>query len=469
MNATSNKTSPIAALRIHLIKQLSRGAARPGEPTSSETSVSATTVEDLIALETEYDKYTRTIQTLIWGSALVLGLVGLVMTLSVWANGRATAVPLLLAHINGDDALAAFGILAAIVLALQIITRTPPMQQPDREFEARKRVMSLLAVFLVIISLGLGVYLAVQNTAAATFATFDPVRSFGPVVGGFILALLAADAASADVRSREFETRHAQMVLSAMRLREQETSLQAGVRRSLRRRDRVFDIALLVVIPVLIVLVLNLSVGSRDGGQVIVSALLISGYCAAIYGVVYETFVTASRGTWSFIEASFVMPVFVFLVFGLSIAFAIIESSTAESWAARTAGGLLWFFAVTAVPAALAWFLTRAGGEKARRGLLRDIAVSRVASQLRTVEDRMARTTSTIAWNKVAIASFVISPLFPFGAILGMVARRQIVLAKREGSSQRGSRLAAAAIVVSCCVPVLLIAGLLAIVIANPS
>ncbi|WP_139368728.1 hypothetical protein [Agreia bicolorata] len=189
----------------------------------------------------------------------------------------------------------------------------------------------------------------------------------------------------------------------------------------------------------------------------------------AIYGVVYDTFVAAARGTWSFLEASFAMPVLVFVVFALTLITAIVENSTEENWAARAAGGLLGFIAATTAPAAAAWFLTRAGSPKRRRGLLRDIAVSRATAQLQAAEDRVARTTSSIPWNKVAIASFVVSAVFPFGAILGTVARRQIALAKREGSKQRGSGLAAAAVVISCCAPVLVMIGLVVVVVIDPA
>jgi hypothetical protein len=469
MKRNNATVSPLRTLRTYLSRRLNTEVTEPEVPVTSGSGAQAAAVEDLIAVETEYDKYTRTLQTLVWGSVIVIGSLCLIVALPLWMNGGEPAVPLLWDHVDGDDALAAFGILAAIILALQVITRTPPTQQPDREFEARKKVMSLLAIFLVVISLGLGGYLAVQNMIAATTGVFDPVRTFGPAVGGAILAVLAADAASADSRRSSPQDRAAQNARYAMRLREQVKSLHAGIGRAPTRIERAIDIAMLVTVPAVILLVLDLRTPPEDVAQGLVSAFVLCGYCAAVYGVVYDTFVAATRGTWSFVEASFVMSVIVFVVLALSLFIAITETSTEENWAARSAGGLLGFFVVTAGPAAVAWFLIRAGGHDSRRGLLRDIAFTRATAQLRAAEDRVTKTPTIAPWNKVAIAGFVVSGLFPFGAILGTVARRQIAVSSKGGSPQRGSRLAAAAIVISCCVPVLLIAGLVVVMIVNPS
>ena len=454
------------AMRAHLSRRPNRDGVEAPAP-ASDRGVS--TVDDLIELETEYDQYTRSLQRAIWVGVLVLGLAGLFVVLPTWMSGGTAKVPLVLIHINGDLGLAAFGILAAIVLALQVMVRTPSARQPDREFEARKKVLGLMAMFLVVINLGLGGYLFIQNSVAATLGVVDAVRTFGPLVGGIILAVLAADAASVVSRSSASKDRNAQDVRNAMRLREQVKALRSGSGRPLVWSERVVDVALLLVIPALIVLVLDLAATPSGIGQGIISGLIISGYCAAIYGVVYENFVAAARGTWSFLEATFVMPVIVFVAFALTLLAGITENSTAENWAARTAGGLLAFVAATVFPAATAWFLIRAGDENRRRGLLRDIAIWRAAAHLRTAEDHVTSTTSSIPWNKVAIASFVVSPAFPFGAILGTVARQQIADANLEGSKQRGSRLAAAAIVISCCVPLLVMIGLFVIIIVDPA
>ncbi|SKA97692.1 hypothetical protein SAMN06295879_2425 [Agreia bicolorata] len=257
-------SSPLRALRTYLSK---RSSSIVLEDQTPATDTTASKVEDLIAMETEYDHYTRSLQFAIWVSVLVLGLASLFLALPTWLSGGAAAVPIVLIHINGATGLAAFGILAAIVLALQVIVRTPPAQQADREFEARKKILSLMAMFLVVMSLGLGGYLAIQNTIASTLGTFDLIRTFGPVVGGVTLAVLAADAASAARRSNGSKDRQAQYARYAMRLREQVKALKSGSSRPLTWSERAVDFSILVAIPLLIVLVLDLSATPKGIGR----------------------------------------------------------------------------------------------------------------------------------------------------------------------------------------------------------
>lgn len=119
----------------------------------------------------------------------VLGLfLGYLKLMASYGNGPQINIPLL----STGTALGSSGILAGLITALQVAVRSGAKGAPT----ARRQFLAKTAGVLMLASVALGTYVGMQFILTAPHVV-EPVRMFGPMLGGALLAMLAADAAAA--------------------------------------------------------------------------------------------------------------------------------------------------------------------------------------------------------------------------------------------------------------------------------
>lgn len=471
--ASSKRDRRFSALVIRLTRRPSApppAPPLPPFPPLQEKALTLTSPEEaavrrLSAVETEYDAYTRELQRVITSSVAALALLALyLVTVSASPTSSLHFKP---AHISSGTAMGVFGILTAIVLGLQLTTRTPPPIEQELEFSARQKFLALLAFFLTMTCLGLGGYVSVQNLFARGLS--DPLASLGPVLGGIVLAFFAADAATAGTRAVNTETvKNAQHVRWVNTLKKRAVTLSTGSIRP-TKRQKITDTMVLILVPAAVAVGLEIRFPHGNFLPAVLATVIYVTSCCLVYLVVYSTFVNAVRGTWSFVDPAFVMPVLVFVVYALALLTEITSLSASSNWAARSAGGLLVLLSLTVIPGTTAAiFVGLLGGTK-RRGVLRHYALKRAWAQYRRVEAKQRTNAAKAPRNKLAIAALVVSPMFPFGIVLGKVALEQIRGAAAAESPQRGARMATTGIVISWVILTVTVAALVAVIILNPN
>lgn len=93
--------------------------------------------------------------------------------------------------LSSNSGLMGMAILATIIVALQIAVRNPsPFDGEDRGM-GRARALEFIAAICGSAAMAIGIAVAIRS---ASDGNLDPLHVLGPVVGGFLLAALAADA-----------------------------------------------------------------------------------------------------------------------------------------------------------------------------------------------------------------------------------------------------------------------------------
>lgn len=149
-----------------------------------------------LAILREQERYWATLGRHVMGAAFPLAGIAILAGVGELSRGSATDIALRF-EISTGSALGALGILATIIVALQIAVRTPGDDPDDAVPEqlARQRVLESLAEVA-----GMAAIAVAVATAIANFPVDDVVdipAQFGPPFGGLLLAVLAADAACA--------------------------------------------------------------------------------------------------------------------------------------------------------------------------------------------------------------------------------------------------------------------------------
>lgn len=418
----------------------------------------------LAAVESAYDDYTTRMQRLLAaGATLAVGVLALVCFV-LWVAGSSAHAPSFpVEPVDDGVALGIFAILATVVGAVQLSARASVPMLSESANAARRRFLSAIAAMLVPVAIGLGVCVALPALAGAPYS-LDLVRLILCPAGGVLVAVFAADAAMAHDDRDEF--------VQSMRSEQRRAELRA----------RVLDLSLgttrehpavtagwwivVGVVPVSIGIVLGAVLGGT--GFALLAGVALAMLCgAAAYAVVYDVYVNAARNTWSYLSP----PTMLAFPVVLSVCATVVatgigaEGIYIRSLAVRLLASILMF----ALPAALAVFLL--GPSRGPRRIFRNIALRTSAGSLVRAIRNAERRPERARLNKLARASLWLSPVFPFGFVLGARAKAQIAAAGVDEAGHalaRGRGIATAAQVVSSLalgIPVVL---LVAIVVIDP-
>ncbi|UCR87930.1 hypothetical protein [Mycetocola spongiae] len=169
-----------------------------------------------LAILREESRYWKTMGRHVLGAAYPLTGVLILAGVGDLSRASSTDVDFQLS-ISGSSALGGLAILATIIVALQIAVRTSDAseEKPERLI-ARQRILEALAEIcgMAAITIGLCAVLAQDFSAGL----IDLPRQFGPLAGGLLLAVLAADASCATENKLDPIVRTAQNRLAVYRL-----------------------------------------------------------------------------------------------------------------------------------------------------------------------------------------------------------------------------------------------------------
>jgi hypothetical protein len=116
-------------------------------------------------------------------------------------------------ELPADSAMAAFGVLATLIVALQVGVRVPFADEVAPAAAARQLGLETLARLCGSSALAVG--LAATLAQPAPWTTSDPLRYIGPAAGALLLAVFAGDAASASsarLSQAIFDVRQASLI-----------------------------------------------------------------------------------------------------------------------------------------------------------------------------------------------------------------------------------------------------------------
>ena len=429
-----------------------------------DTNQDETRRRELARANAAYDKYTARIQKILLNGAItaigVFALFGLLAALN--SPSEPPSPQLLFVEPNDPLALSVFAILASIVIAIQLATRTRSGVS-DEEEAARRRFLSSVAFVLVPTSFGLGLYL-LQPLLDVAPQQLDLVRLVLCGGGALLLAFIAADAGTALEEPDEIE----QAVNAERFLRERRDWLDALEGNSLPPStvQRYWSWAVVILVPLLLGVALGVALGGSPGALVV--GVILAAVCGTwSYAVVSETYVAAARNTWSYLTPS----TLAYVPFAATICVVVLQIGLSKPGVDVRMLALLLLLAVLSfsVPALLAMSLLRVS--RGRRQIFRDIAVG----QARRAVDRAERTSAkrpVPPINKIAVAALLLSWLFPLGLVLGSRAKVQISAAGVDEQNvplSRGSRLLRTARIISWLAIGLPVLALVMLVILNPT
>jgi hypothetical protein len=434
-----------------------------GGETPPDTDLDETRRRELARANAAYDKYTARIQKiLLTGAIITMGVFALFALLAA-TNSPPSPSPRLIFG-KPDDSLApsVFAILASIVIAIQLATRTRS-EVSDEEEAARRRFLSSVAFVLVPTSFGLGLYLLLPFFEAAPEG-----RDFTRLVlcggGSLLLAVIAADAGTALEEPDEVE----QAVNAERFLRERREWLQTLEDGSLPPRKVPSILSWIVVVSM--PLLLGFALGTSLGGSP--RALLLGVVLAAFSGawsyvVVGETFVAAARNTWSYLTP----PTLAYVPSAAAICLVVVQVGFSAPGADIRLLALLLLLAILsfAAPALLAVVLLRVS--RGRRRVFREIVVARARKMVERAE-RTSEKKPAAPVNKIAVAALLLSWIFPLGIVLGHRAKLQIAAAgvdDQDVALSRGSALILVARIVSFLALGLPVLALVVLMILNPA
>lgn len=451
----------------HPRKRKRRGRARAPEAapeplpqiSTPDTANPDLEAEDEGEIATEYESYQIGIRNrLLWsgGAAIIanLGLFLLHFLLEFGQTDDASKVSIVLAPVPSSVAIGVFGVLATLVVALQVAVRAPRSSGTPRPRDlARKHFLAELAGGLGPASMAFGLYISLQYLDAPR--NLDIVRNFGPILLALLIALVAADA---EIANRSSPRR---MILQEAARDRRITQLETGLAtvsdqgRAPSRRRRIGQGTLLIGLPLAVVSVLGV-LRAEPSPFISVSLLLIELLiCLSIYTFLAKTTQYLAIREWitwavtTTVAVVFtVYAILIYLVQGLA------EAGETGGWA-PVARGLLTLAIEVSVPIALGLRSLAKRPASKPRGLLRHLVVRRIETHLERARAaaRPSEPEAKAPWNILAILSAALTVVPPFGLVFAVLARSQIRAAQdarpggpsapqdagQHGSGQRAS------------------------------
>lgn len=414
---------------------------------------------EVLALDEAAARYARRLGRDVFRGFQVTALFGLILAylkvLAAYSNGPQVHVPVL----STGTALGSFGILAGLITALQVAVRSGATEAPT----ARRQFLAKTASLLMLASVALGTYVGMQFMATAP-RVVELVRMFGPILGGIVLAMLAADAAAAaETLGKDKEVKEALREQDINRKRRRCIALARGTT-SARWIGVVRDLLYPCLLTLVTVAGMSTIQRVAKPWNVALLAVAVAIYIGVAWLVVYLAAVSSRTGQWSmFLLSILAATVFAFSV-GWSFVVDAISHSTPDTVAANAGWSLVSWLAFNAAAYATAVSAFRAVGQRKRRGILLEVAVRRAAGDLRRAgketKDRSRSLATTMANWAIALCL-----LFPFGLVLAEAARRQ---AERAGDEPRIRKRVRVAIAASWATLGLLIAALVVLAIRAP-
>lgn len=430
-------------------------------------------------VETEYSEYLSRIRQLMVLGAIVGIAIVVLLRVFVWMQGvsnqsvpeylRPDTPPIVFAPMPATFTAAGLSLLAAIAIALQLAVRTPSeAESRPASALARRRFLCGVARVVVLASNALAVYATIP--ALLDFPnTIDIVRLFGPVLGGTLVALIAADAgvaadpdyAPAEM-GRVWRARVARRLLIGVRL------VGSGAVAKPVRTYAWQGIALIGT-PLLVSIASFWSApGLRFGARLLLMIVaLITG--AIVYAIAVHVYIAAVAHDWVGVSSIVLITLLVgALCWLMVLVVALTVTAESQSLAPTFLAGA-WAIAHIAVPAFIAaWLLTPFRDLRPRvLGLIvRGVLVKRLERRHKGIE-----TTTRPAFNKLAAVSPWVSLLLPFGMFLAIVAKQQIHRASVSpgGEPQRGEWAANLAIGLTIFLFIALIGGLIFVAFTDPA
>ena len=246
---------------------------------------------------------------------------------------------------------------------------------------------------------------------------FDPVRTVGPLVIGWLLATLAADGAAAAITmARDEQSRIALKAETVALLTERRLALASGTLPAKPRTALVELIVLGLLWSSGIAVMAVTGVVSSARGLVFLGVGLLIG-AAVSFAAVYFAYKAALLKSW--LEMAFAIAGWItfYLLFTTQVLTGTLSTSTSETAGHRVGWALFTCFFLGVTTTALA--LRSTGTSKdGTRGTLRQLAVRRAQRAERRAESRSASATDRTSERWMAIVGTFLSPLFPLGLIL---------------------------------------------------
>lgn len=369
-------------------------------------------------------------------------------------------------HIDGANALAGFGVLAVLVTTLQVAVRTSPPRPSEHVRSARNQFLVFLASLLIPVSLGFGCYVGLQFALTPTL--LDPIRTFGPMAGGLLVALLAADAAAAAPIPEDSEVaRRARLQTRVDSLREQVTVITAGAMPA-SRAQRIADAGVLLLGLALAIVIVQLVSPTDRPSPLAWHALFVTIHQAVVTVAVYHAVLAVMRKAWGELAAMASLVVAAVLAIHLLVVVTIVENSDAQTWVQRTAGYFLTVLTGAVLAAASTVLMMRPTKTKEpRQRLLQGVAVVRAERALARAIER-GPSAPAPALSGLGLASVMLSPVFPLGLVLVQALRRQLNEMDPRRRRVADRRAAVAATILSWSVPAVLIAALVVLMVLTP-
>lgn len=408
---------------------------------------------EVLALDDLAAQYARRLgRDVLHGFAIVvvLGLIlGYLKVLADYENGPLLHVP----RLSAGTALGCFGILAALITALQIAVRSGTESSPT----PRRQFLAGAAGYLMLASLALGTYVGLQFLVTAP-KLVEPVRMFGPLLGGVLLALLAADAAAAaEIISQDAEARK---VLQEQEIRGRRRRFLALARRTGSPRCREVVVDVLYPVMLAAATVASMSAIHRVTNTLALGLLAVGVvmYIVVAWFVVYLAGVSSRVGSWGGFCVAILAAIIFSYSIGQSFVTEAISRSTTVTLAANAGWSLAAWLAFNAAAYATAVHAFRVSGRRKRRGMLLQVAARIAAGKLRRAR-KSPKDTGRSPANTLARWAIALCPLFPFGLVLAHAARQQ---AGNEGYDPLTGRKVQVAVAASWTVLALLLAALAA-------
>lgn len=364
--------------------------------------------------------------------------------------------------------LAGFSLLAAVAIALQLAVRTPSETETrPATVLARRRFLCSVAGLVVPATFALAVY-SIVPTFSSGPEHFDVVRMFGPVLCGVLVALIAADAGVASdpdfapaELGRVWRARLARRRLEGLRM-------VGDSPKPVRARSVARQVLTLIGVPVLIALTSSLAAPDLHLRQRFLLIALALGVSVIVYAIAAYFYMSAVMRNW--LNVAFTITLVV--IFG-TLCWLMFVTNTLQSTAdsrslAPAMTTFAWAVVYVAVPSFLAvWSLAP---YRDRRPRLLGLIVKRVLLTRLRNRNRGLQPAEGPAYNTLALIAPWVSPLVPFGLVLGVIARQQILRSQHAPTqaSQRGTWAANLAIGLTVLFVVILIGAALIVATIDP-
>ncbi len=373
------------------------------------------------AVQSEFDSYSKRIFiTLLKSCATIAVAFILFQAFNIMSTWNETNHKVLLPRLSGSTILSGFGVLAVVVTTLSITVRAPLNPQQDYATLGRRRFLALLSFFLVSASIGLGLYGA-TNALDEAPNILNLAGLFGPLLGGIVLAVFAADASLVmDDDVDPSDTATEQRSTQIEKLEAELKIYQAGVSASAKPKI-LTNICLLMIPPLLLTIasivhspIDNFGVGLTRLGAFIVFSILTYAAVWAVYRQIVKKF-------WITLIVTIPLLTVIALIITLSTFVAVISSEKNSPRDAIWSIGLIssaWIF-----PAVVSVFSLHT--IRNRPGILRWAAIRVTERQISNLTTKPQKAIEQKPRNWLAIISLLFIPFFPIGVIAATVVRQR--------------------------------------------